>query len=77
MRLSKTTVLALKGGGKAVREKIAAVFGVTEVTVWRWIDENEPNGNLTKASALELISQETGIATEEILEESDVKEEQR
>ena len=77
MVLSKTAILALKGAGKQAREQIGDMLGVHESTVWRWIDQNEPHGDLTKSAVLDKISSITGLDHSGILEkESEVKEPQ-
>lgn len=74
MKLSKSAILALKGTGKATKERIAEAAKVDPSTVYRWINDN--NDNLTKAALLPIIREETGLIDSEILEseESEVKE---
>ena len=55
------------------KNRIALEFDCSVPTVDRWIKDNDENGDLTKAMAVQIISEETGIPVEEILEESDVK----
>jgi hypothetical protein len=76
MKLSKTALFALKGAPKESKERLATALGASVNSVYRWINENEDNGDLTKAMAVQVISEETGLNREDILEESDVKEEQ-
>jgi len=54
----------------ALRNRIAIELDCSEQTIRRWLNENEPDGDLTKASALKIISEETGLTNEEILTES-------
>jgi hypothetical protein len=52
----------------AIRRKLMAVLGdVAESTIWRYINSNDDN--LTKAAALKVIREETGLKDEEILED--------
>lgn len=53
------------------RTRIAMILGIGEQTVASTIRRNQPNGRLTKMDALKAISEETGTAVEEILEESE------
>lgn len=55
----------------AVRRRLADALDCTDQTIIRYIKENEPNGDLTKAAALKTIAEETGLATDEILEDSE------
>lgn len=69
MKLSKIAMLALKGSDKGIKERIAEALGVSLNTVWKWIRDNENNGDLTKVTAVQIISEETGIPVDQILEE--------
>jgi DNA invertase Pin-like site-specific DNA recombinase len=53
-----------------IRNLIAAELGCSEQSVRRWINENEPDNDLTKASALKVIREETGLSDDEILTET-------
>lgn len=66
MKLSKLAILALKGTEVDFREHLAKSIGVSLQTLYRYITENDPN--LTKAAALVLIREITGLNNEEILE---------
>lgn len=48
---------------------LAVEFNCHSATVGRWIKENENNGDLTKAKAVQIISKETGLPENEILVE--------
>lgn len=50
------------------RLKIAVALGVSEQTIIRYISENHEN--LTKAAALKIIRDETGLADSQILNEA-------
>ncbi len=65
MRLSKITLMALKGNPE-FRKKLAENLRVTDRTINRYILNNDDS--LTKASALQLIREETGLEDNQILE---------
>lgn len=67
MKLSKIAILALKGCGKSVYEKIAEAIDCNLLSVYRYIANNDDN--LTKAASLKIIREETGLTDQEILEE--------
>lgn len=67
MKLSNTAI------GKITvrtRNRLALELDCSVPTIDRWIKENEPNGDLTKASAVKIIAEETELDQSEILEES-------
>lgn len=66
MRLSKIAILAVKGASPAIVKKLSDAGLGSEQTVYRYISDN--SDNLTKAAALKVIREETGLTDEEILE---------
>lgn len=74
MRLSKAAILAVRGMDTNTKEKLSDALGVSWQTLYRYISENDDN--LTKASALQIIRQVTGLADSELLEDIEVKETQ-
>jgi hypothetical protein len=52
----------------ATRRRLMDVLGCTEFTIARYIQKN--SDNLTKAAAMQVIRNVTGMPDEEILEES-------
>lgn len=62
--LDRETTNRLKG--RLSLEMAKSVYSVD-----RWFDQNESNGPLTTAKALQVIREETGLSDTEILEESD------
>jgi hypothetical protein len=72
MRLSHIAILAIKGGGRAMVKKLAQATYVSDATVYKWIQDN--SDNLTKAAALKVIREETGLTDEQILEMEICKE---
>lgn len=69
MRLSRIAILAVKGSCPGIIEKLAEAIGVSNPTVYQYIREN--NDELTKAAALKVIREETGLTDAEILEEGE------
>lgn len=69
MKLSKIAILALKGLGQDVKEKIAEATNTSWQTVYEWISENRPNSKLTLAAVVQIITEFTGLTQEQILEE--------
>lgn len=66
MRLTHLAIIAIKGLGREMTKKIAKAIGVSEPTAYKYIRENAPE--LTMASALQVIKQETGLSDDQILE---------
>lgn len=72
MKLSKIAILAVKGASPGIIPRLAEAIGVNEPTVYKYIRDN--NDNLTKAAALVVIREHTGLTDEDILEEETIKE---
>ena len=70
MRLSRIAILAVKGASPGIIKKLAEAIGVSEPSVYRFINDNDDN--LTKAAALKVIELETGLTRDQILEEEPV-----
>lgn len=49
------------------KNRLALELDCSVYTVDRWIKENAENGDLTKAKAVEIIAEESGIPADEIL----------
>jgi hypothetical protein len=63
----KLTQKALKAiNTPTTRRRLMDVLGCTEFTIARYIQKN--SDNLTKAAALQVIREDTGLADSEILE---------
>ncbi len=58
------------------KNKLALEMDCSVHTIERWISDNEPNGNLTKSKAIQIIGEETGLHPDEILSESPVNVDQ-
>lgn len=69
MIISKAGILAIKGGGPKMREKIANTMNVSPFSVITWVRENSDNGPLTNKAVLQLLSLETGLAEEHLISE--------
>lgn len=65
----KITSTAINKITVRTKNRLALAFNCSVPTVERWIKENEENGDLTKAMAVQIISEETDIPATEILEE--------
>ena len=55
------------------RIKLAAGLGVTEQSIIGYIKDNKDDGNLTKATAMKIIRDVTGLEDSQILIEATVK----
>jgi hypothetical protein len=66
MKLSKAAILAIRGS-KSIKRQLMEAFEVSEPTVFRWLAANDDN--LTKAAALKIIREETGLTDKQILTE--------
>lgn len=67
MRLTKKGITAINN--PAVRLKLALGLAFTEGWVISLIGANKDNGPLTTAKALQIIKSETGLKTQELLED--------
>jgi hypothetical protein len=50
-----------------LRGRLARILGLHENSIYRIYSQNDINNDLTKFSALEVIREESGLATEKIL----------
>lgn len=67
MKLSKITILALRGMDRYDRQRIADSIGVTEQTFYKWIRTNDDE--LTKAACLTILRKELGYNDDVLLEQ--------
>lgn len=65
----KLSIRAIKSIITRTKNRLALELDCSVQTVDRWIRENEDNGSLTKAIAVRVISEETGLDESQILEE--------
>ncbi len=70
MKLTHIAILAVRGC-KGIVPKLSEALDVHEQTVYGYIQKNHEN--LTKAAALKVIREETGLTDEQILEENEVR----
>lgn len=70
MKLTRIAILAVKGV-RGSGKRLAEAIGVTETTMVRYLKENDDN--LTKAAALDIIRELTGLQDDQILEREPVK----
>lgn len=68
MQLTKIAADKVKKNRRCIN-LIALAMDAHSGTVERWLKENESDGDLTKAKVVEIISEEIGLAQEEILTE--------
>ncbi len=52
---------------RTIPAKLKEVLGISRITLWRYLKENDDA--LTKAAALKVIREETGLPESEILDE--------
>jgi IS30 family transposase len=66
MRLTKVAIMAIYGG-EEIKDRLMEEMDISPATLYRWLNKNDDN--LTKAAALKVIREETGLTDEQILEE--------
>lgn len=66
MILTQTAIAAVRKNS-SIRMKLAEALGCTDFTIIRYLANN--SDNLTKAAALKIIKQETGLSEKQILVE--------
>jgi hypothetical protein len=59
---------------EGIIRRLADALACSDNTINRHIRENEPNGDLTKLAALEVIREATGLSDKQILESAAKKE---
>jgi hypothetical protein len=70
MQLTKVALSHVKRN-KRIRSLLALACNRTEYTILRWAEAN--NDNLTKAAAIKIIREETGLPDSQILEVSKIE----
>lgn len=70
MKLTQKAIAALSI--RSVRLALALGLGFTELWINKVVEANKVNGPLTLEASLRIITQETGLTREEILEEEKV-----
>lgn len=66
MKLSKVALMAIRGSSPEVKKRIGDAIDVSVATVYRYLADNDDS--LTKAAALEVIREETGLSDEQLLD---------
>lgn len=66
MRLTKKALDKILDS-RSLPKKLAALMGVSRVTIWRYLSEN--SDELTKASVLKVLREELELTDDELLEE--------
>ena len=66
MKLSNQAIYGLKYSHTA-KARIMYEFNIGTSTIWRWITENETDGDLTKVRAVKLIAKELNMPEDAIL----------
>lgn len=67
MQLSHIALIAVRGLMPGIIPKLMSALDTSEATIYRYVDNN--SDNLTKAAALKVIREETGLKDEQILTE--------
>lgn len=68
MKLSQIAIQRIKDS-RSLPAKLMEELNIrSRSTIWRHINENEINGDLTKVAVIQLIKDETGLSEDEILE---------
>ena len=66
MKLSNEALNRLKYSNTA-KGLLMYEFNVGTSTIWRWITENEPDGDLTRVKAVKLLAKEFNMPEDAIL----------
>lgn len=66
MKLTKKAIKAIQDHSPSIKSKLALALNVSEASINRYIRTN--SDNLTKAAALKIIWEETGLSGDQILE---------
>lgn len=68
MRLTKQAIATIRKNAECKRE-LMYQLKISYTTIYRWLEPNEDNNDLTKALSLKIISETTGLTNEQILEQ--------
>lgn len=66
MKLSNIAILAVRGTDTEFKKGLAKAMDVSEQTMYKYLVSNDPN--LTRAAALEMIREKTGLLDNILLE---------
>lgn len=68
MKLTKQAIAAIRKNAECKRE-LMYQLETSYTTIYRWLESNNANNDLTKALSLKIISETTGLTNEQILEQ--------
>jgi len=68
MRLTKQAIASIRKNAECKRE-LMYQLKISYTTIYRWLESNNANNDLTKALSLKIISETTGLKQNEILEQ--------
>ena len=68
MKLTKQAIATIRKNAECKRE-LMYQLEISYTTIYRWLESNSPNNDLTKALSLKIISETTGLKQNEILEQ--------
>lgn len=71
MKLSQIALQRIQDS-RSLPKKLQDALGVSRVTMWKYLKDNDDE--LTKASVLKIIREETGLDDSQILEETEPAE---
>jgi hypothetical protein len=71
--LSPEVLKKIKASTPDIISKLALTLSTSSNSIYRFVRENEINGDLTKLAALEVFQQEFNMSVEQILEKSKTK----
>ena len=68
MRLTKQAIATIRKNAECKRE-LMYQLKISYTTIYRWLESNNANNDLTKALSLKIISETTGLTNKQILEQ--------
>ena len=68
MKLTKQAIATIRKNTECKRE-LMNQLEISYTTIYRWLESNNANNDLTKALSLKIISETTGLKQNEILEQ--------
>ena len=68
MRLTKQAIASIRKNAECKRE-LMYQLKISYTTIYRWLESNNANNDLTKALSLKIISETTGLTNKQILEQ--------
>lgn len=72
MKLSPEVIEIIRDRNKLrIRNRLALELDYSQQSIENWLSENEHDGKLTTATALKIITEETGLSQDQILIEAE------